>query len=142
MRKQSWKDKHGIAEMVKVHPKFPVEIAKELGSRGVADSVVYQQINRGVDVDGIQRLTDGRIASRDYSPTRVLVEEAVLRIMERTSVPGFWSDSSSVPGYGLAIVAHEVGLEQSKIESEFYAVMRRLRTIALEVNNDKERFFE
>ena len=62
--------------------------------------------------------------------------------MDRTNPPGFWSDSSSVPGYGLAMVAHEVGLEPSKIESDFYAVMRRLRSIALEVNNDKERFFE
>ncbi len=119
-----------------------MEIVKHLVRQGVADSVVYQQIARGLDTNRIKRLPDGRITMPEYSPIQERVEVSVLEIMGRLSPAGFLSDSESVPGYGLEMVAQDLGIKPREIESEFYAVMRKLRSIAEEPGNDKKLFFE
>ncbi len=140
-RRQSWSDKHGIREIVRASPKLPVEIVKILKTRDVPDSTGYQQITQGVDEGGVKRLDDGRIASLDYSPTQDAVELAILRIIDRQSLGGFLTDAS-VPGYAIGLVAQDLGIKPGEIESDFYAVMRKLRNIAEEVGMDKKLFLE
>lgn len=123
--------------MVAARPRYPIEIVKILKDKGVPDSTTYYQLDRGREAGGIKRLDDGRIGP----PQREQVKWAILKVMGRLSPAGFYGDSSSTPGYGLEMVAHEVGLPPTTIESDFYSVMHELREKSLELGNNKVRFF-
>ena len=133
--KPSWRDPHGISQLVTIRPRYRVEIAKILKDKGVPESTIYYQLNQGLEACGIKSLDDGRIGPHQ----REQVKWAVLKVMGRSSPAGFYSDSSSTPGYGLEMVAHEVGLPPTTIESDFYSVMCELRRKHLELGD--ENFF-
>lgn len=136
-RKQSWRDICGIGQIVSDRPLYRAEIAKILKAKGVPESTVYYQLNRGLDSGCVKELADGRIGP----PQREQVKWAVLRIMERSDPAGFYGDSSSVSGYGLEKVAHEVGLPPTSIEADFYAVMHEVREKYEELGNSKDALF-
>jgi len=123
--------------MVMARPLYRVEIVKILKNKGVPGSTIYYQLDRGLKAGGIKDLNDGRIGP----PQREQVKEAVLKVMGRSSPAGFYFDSSSTPGYGLEMVAHEVGLPPLKVESDFYSVMHELFGKYLELGSSKDRFF-
>lgn len=136
-KKQSWKDPCGISQIVWARPRYPVEIVKILKGKGMPESTIYYQLDRGREAGGLKDLDDGRIGPSQ----RDQVKWAVLKVMGRLSPAGFYSDSSSTPGYGLEMVAHEVGLRPAEIEPDFYSVMHELRGKYLELGNSKDGFF-
>lgn len=141
MTAKKWLDKLGIVELLRKRgPMTEMDIARELGR---SKQIASYNLHAGKSDGKLQYLEDRRQwADADFSPAQDAIQTAVLRIMDRLSPAGFLSDSSSVPGYGLEMVAQEVGIEPRKIESDFYVVIRKLRTIADGVGNDKQRFFE